>query len=223
MKPSPNVYPDTCISDSPGLARRLDPVAQMVGRHEADRRRAQNLRPVERAAVQQHLGEPEIVARGGNEPHATRVVRRRGRDVDHLDRFAGGVRREGLGQPAHGVLRNMEARRVHLQWPEHTLLQEVSKALARRALDHAAEHIGGEAVFPDRPGLVRERRLRKPCDLRVGADLARIEHHPVGMEDAGFGIGLLNLRVAGQLAIGETGSVAKEVWTVISRSAGSVR
>src|SRR5258708_12417884 len=40
----------------------------MVARHEGDRARRQDANPVEFAAVQQHLADPEIVSRGRDHP-----------------------------------------------------------------------------------------------------------------------------------------------------------
>ena len=70
-----------------GLEHRIK-LAQVIRGHEGDGAAAQHAHPVEPATIEQHLGKAAVVGGGGDPARATRVVIRRGRHVDELDRIA---------------------------------------------------------------------------------------------------------------------------------------
>src|SRR6267378_2110387 len=90
------------------VARDPD-VTEMVRRHVAHRRAAQQSDAVEVATVEQHLAEARIVARRRRGARAARVILLRRRDVEQLDRLARRlVGRERLRQATDLVLRHQE-------------------------------------------------------------------------------------------------------------------
>ena len=173
----------------------------MVGAHQGDRRRRQQPRVAEHAAVQQHLAEPPVVGRGRQQRAAAgNPVRLDGRLAQHrrplaelaVDLRLGGARRPdgrktGVGQAEAAA---------------DALLDEVVERHAADRLDHAAEHVGREAVLPSAAGLVGERQGREFGDeLGVAVRDAA---------DAGRDIGLLERR-AGQRRISQAGGVAQQI------------
>ena len=74
---------------------------------------------------------------------------------------------------------------------------------AAHRLDHAAEHVGGEAVLPGRAGLMGERHPRDPLDLLGRGD--RVPGHPF------LGVRLLHPGVARVRPVDEPGGVAEQV------------
>lgn len=71
---------------------------------------------------------------------------------------------------------------AHADRIEHQLAQRAIEVLARRLLEHAAEHVEAERVDPPRARREEQRRLRQPPQVLVERDLRRVE--PVGDAEA---------------------------------------
>ena len=114
------------------------------------------------------------------------------RDIDQLVRLAaGGIDRKRLGEPSHLGGRHPEPRVLHLQRLEQPLCEKIRQALARGRLDHTAEQIDREAVFPDRAGLMRQRRLGEALDLLGRREIARVIVADARQIESGLGVGVL--------------------------------
>ncbi len=126
---------------------------QVVARHEGQRLRPQNAHLIERAAVAQHLGEAQIVARRGNKPSAAReksglhaiaacvgVI-----DQRHSTVFTALIAR---GKSVPLFRRHKERRIPHIERRENSLAQEFVQRLAAQDLDEVAENIGRDRIIP---------------------------------------------------------------------------
>ena len=131
--------------------------------------------------------------------------------------FAGGAETSSslLGVPVAGSVANGSASRAsvrlghrepridHAERREQPLLEKVAKPHAGRLLDHPPQHVDGEAVFPDRSGLMDQRRFRQTDHLLGGRDAAGLVHQAIRLVDAGRGVRLLDRRIAGDLAVAQ--------------------
>jgi hypothetical protein len=131
---------------------------QMIGRHECHALRCQQPGPIELAAVQQHLAEPEIVGSGRYSSAAARDPAARVGDVAHrrscparrIDLRLGDTRRPfaGCGEP----------RVAKTERPADPRVDEIGQILPRYDLDDPPEDVGLHAVFPGRPRLEHQRQ-----------------------------------------------------------------
>ena len=115
--------------------------------------------------IAEHLGEPHVVAGGGNEsaaageqgcgpfPPVTPVV--------HEDLARIGVPDMVGQQPRYLVLGNGKERVPHVERTEQPFAQEHIERLAADPLDGRTDHVGRNAVVPFRARLELERQLRQ--------------------------------------------------------------
>src|SRR5712671_7359195 len=126
----------------------------MVARHEGDRAWRQEANPVEFAAVQQHLAEPEIISTGRDHPAA----------AGWPFRFAAHVRKRRappgrwidlrLGETLDLRLGHEKPRRIHPERLQNPLRNKLIEGNAGYDLDDPSEHVGRIAIFPGCPRLV---------------------------------------------------------------------
>ena len=183
----------------------------MIGCHQLDARAREHAHAVELTTIGKHLGEPEIVSGGGDRASTAGIISGRRR---HVDQFVGlaarWIDRKRLRQPGHLVRRYPEAGIRHAQRLEQPIVEINRNALARGSLNHAPEHIDCQAVFPDGPGPVHERSLGDPLDKLGWRERSRIIIALLVVKPR-LGIRLFHRRIDRDLAIGEPGSVAKQV------------
>src|SRR5258708_5110230 len=114
----------------------------MVARHEGDRARRQDANPVEFAAVQQHLAEPEIVSRGRDHPasagwplwfvaHVQKYRALPGRWIDLR-----------LGETLDPRLGHEKPRRIHAERLQNSVGNKLIEGNAGCDLDDPSEHVG---------------------------------------------------------------------------------
>ena len=130
-----------------------------------------------------------------------RPAENRGREAVLLQR---------LRDPRHLGRGHPEARVLHLERLEQALVEEIRQALARGAFDHAAQHVGGEAVVPDRARLERERHARQLLDLLGGREIARVVVLVLAVHADALQA-LLHRRVLRDLTVREARGVAQEI------------
>jgi hypothetical protein len=184
----------------------------MIGGHQPDGGPTQHALAVEHAPVREHLGEAQIVARRRETAGAAGIVARLLRHLDQLDRSGGErILVEGFGEPRELGFRHPEPRVAHLERSEEPLAHEVAEALARRRFDDAPEHVGGEAVFPGRAGLMDQRNPREALDLLGPRHVADVELDHAGLEEPGLRQRVLDGGVLRELAVGKAGGVAQEI------------
>ena len=109
---------------------------------------------------------------------------------------------ERLGEPVAFGGRRVEGGVDHAERPQHALGDELAEALARHDLQHAAEHVGRQAVFPRFARLTQQRQRGEPVDL-LGRRLRQVD-------DVGLGDEPVHRRAAGE-AVGQPGGVAHQV------------
>ena len=158
--------------------------------------------PSRRAAAAQHGDEAGVVGERGQEPPAAGFeFRRRGR-VRRVDARGHAVGRERIGAPVDLAGRSEEGRVDHAERAEQAMLQHLAELRALDRLDHAPEHVGREAIFPDLAGLVHERQRGDRLDI--------FGQRPVDVQDIGRLDQFLDRGHSGE-AVCEPRSVAHQV------------
>ncbi len=161
-------------------------------------------RALERAAVQEHLGEAHVVAGGRHAAAAATFELRRLRGIEQLDLLVRvGIDRQRLREARLPVGGDDETRVGHLERTEDALGENLAERLARHDFDDAPENIGREAVLPRRTRLIQERQLGEPRDELLRRELACEPGHSALVE-------LVDLRRAA-VAVGEAGRVAQQI------------
>ncbi len=143
-------------------------LADVVGRHQLHRARAEQPLAVQLAAVGEHLAEPGVVLGLRDQPAGTRGIslreaEERG-DLAHLV----GTRPVDGGQTVGALVRPVEEGRVvHAERREDAILDEFVERLPGRDLDHARQGVDPReaAVAPLRPRLEVEGDPRQPGDV----------------------------------------------------------
>ena len=145
-------------------------------------------------------------------PAPPEVVRGRRKDIEQLVGRAGRrIGGERLGKSDRVGLRHREPRIDHAERREQPLLEKVAKPHAGRLLDHPPQHVDRKTVFPDRAGLMDQRRFRQADHLLGGRDVAGLVHQAIRLVDAGRGVRLLDRRIAGDLPVAQPGGMAQQI------------
>ena len=132
----------------------LAQAAQMVGRHQAQRGRAQDALTQQFAAIAQALHKARVVLRGGRQAHAAGFHARHHAQINQCHGCAA-IRIVGkrLGNAVLLVGRHAKAGVHHAQRPQDVFLQIGTQGLAANGLHKGAQQIGGAAIGPNAAGL----------------------------------------------------------------------
>src|SRR6266404_5251587 len=147
-------------SEAESQARRpARPRTDVIGGHEFDRLAAEQPLAREFSAVGEHDCETKVIvhrageaAAAGFEAGLLRHVetgrhRRRLRDLP------------GLGGTAELAGRHIKPGIGHAEWCQNALIEKFAKGLARHHFDHAAQHVGRNAIFPAIAGRESQRQF----------------------------------------------------------------
>src|SRR5262249_16675638 len=119
----------------------------------------------ERAAVGEHLREPQIVDRRPGRAGAAAVELGRLAGMQYALRPVGQwIVGEGQRVAALLGVRNREAGVDHADRRPQALLKGSTERLAGDGLDDKAEHVCGKAVIPNRPRLIKQWYLGDGCN-----------------------------------------------------------
>jgi len=130
-------------------------VTEVVLGHQLDGLQAQDSHIIELAAVEQHLGETQVVGRGGDKSATAGEIPRPLRKVARFARFLGRdhgiflVRRVDGGQAFYIFRWHEETGVLHAEGFENAFFKELVERLPGHNLYKTAKDIGGEAVLPD--------------------------------------------------------------------------
>ncbi len=168
---------------------------------------AEDLHPVQRAAVQHHPAKPHVVVHGGDQaPTARFQSRRRGvgallpvvlqlEAAAFLGLIAGGEAIELLWRAEKGGVR-------HPQRLEQPRAQELPEAQARELLDEIAHHIDGHRIVPGRPRREFQRQGGELLDECIQA-AGRLEIIDLGLAVGGVDAGAHHEAVGQSRGVGD--------------------
>ena len=149
----------------------------MVAGHQRHARRREDAHLAESAAVEHHLKEAGVVARGGEQPRSAREADAGALHVLSLAPHARTLGRAGQpagrhlvvdgGEPAALGGRQIEVRVAHVEGLEDARAQEVVQRLPGNLLDQRPEDVGVVAVDESLAGLGLEGQRRHAVDGRA--------------------------------------------------------
>ena len=134
----------------------------MVGGHQLQCLGAEDLRPIQRAAIDQHPAETVIIAERGGKAAAARLEA----VLDHPAAFVALVEQLHLVARVIGVAirdavllgrGHLEVRVIHAERLEDAFFQHIAERLALDPLDDCAHNVGGNRIIPDTARIELER------------------------------------------------------------------